>query len=108
MLGGLLIVSDDILDISSKGGLDGCLILPVRLYDICHHTDDAGILLPLFHDFPDAAPIALIALCQVDQRFQAGFLHMIGALGFPQSGIFPGQFLPESAQLLFHGFFLRA
>ena len=97
----LFIVCDNILDTSSKSGLDGDLVLFVHLDDISHNTDQAFFPVPVCHDFPDAVPVSVISLGNVFQRFQSGGLSVVCGLADPQFFLFLRQFFLKAADLLF-------
>ena len=74
------IVCDYVLDAAAESGLNGSLIIFLDFDQIRHNAPDARNIFFLLHDPADTVAVAVIALCDILQGFQAGCLPVIGGL----------------------------
>ncbi len=72
LLGCLLIVRDNILNIASKSRLDGCLILLIHLDNIRHNAENPRRPFLALHHFADTVAVAVIPLRQIPKRLKLG------------------------------------
>ena len=105
--GRLLILRHHVLNTASQCGFDGCLILFLRLDQICDHAADPFLALLLLHDPADAVSVSVVPFRQIPERFQPGCFSVVCGLSVLQTLPADGDLLLKLLNPVFRLFPLR-